>query len=100
MTFKNVDPVIWEPKKDGDEVTGVLVGIDPDSGKFKSTAYKLNSANGDKHIVFGNKLLDDKMKFAKIGDLLKIIYKGKKTGASKQEYNTYELLIDDGSTSE
>ncbi len=97
MAFKSVDPIIWKHEKEGDSLTGWLMSVHPESGKYKGTAYNIEEMGTEqKFVVFGNNVLDDKMSFLKKGVLLKIVFKGKKESANKQMYNDYEVFVDDG----
>ena len=98
MVFQNVEPEIWKHEKEGDSVEGFYLAMQEDVGKYKSNAYKLESKGGERWLVFGNNVLDDQMQFAKFGDLIRIVFKGKagEESKGKQKYNVYELQIDDG----
>jgi len=97
MAFQSVDPEIWKPQSDNAELVGWLMSVTPESGKYKGTAYNLEELGSHKKwVVFGNNVLDDKMSFAKVGQLVKIIYLGKKEGNNGQKYNDYKVFIDDG----
>ncbi len=98
MVFQNVEPEVWKHENEGDSVEGSYLSMQPEAGEYKSAAYKLMGTDGKKWIVFGNVVLDDKMLFAKVGDLIRIVYKGKggEESGGKQKYNVYELFIDDG----
>lgn len=97
MAFQSVDPEIWKHENENEVLTGWLMSVTPNSGKYKSTAYKFEEFGSHrKWIIFGNNLLDDKMTFAKVGDLVRITYLGKETSATKQQYNNYKVEIDDG----
>lgn len=98
MAFQNVEPEIWKHEREGDFVEGFYLAMQTDVGKHKSNAYKLEGRDGKKWLVFGNNVLDDKMQFAKFGDLIRIVFKGKggEESGGKKQYNMYELQIDDG----
>ncbi len=98
MVFQNVEPEVWKHDKEGDAVEGFYLAMQKEVGEYKSNAYKLESKDGKKWLVFGSNVLDDKMQFAKVGDLIRIVYKGKggEESNKKKQYNIYELQIDDG----
>lgn len=97
MVFNSVDPEVWKPSEKK-EFTGYLISSTPDSGKYEnSTVYNVEEfGSHKKYVIFGNRVLQDKMIFAKLGDLVKIQYLGIKTSKKGQEYNDYNVLIDDG----
>lgn len=75
------------------EVEGTLAEVKPDVGKFKSTVYTLVTADGDK-TVWGNRVLNDKMKKVALGSEVKIVGKGlKKTLDGSAEYRDYDVFF-------
>jgi len=98
MVFQNVELEVWKHEKEGDSVEGFYLAMQKEVGEYKSNAYKLEGTDGKKWVVFGNNVLDDKMQVAKVGDLIRIVFKGKggEESVGKKKYNIYELQIDDG----
>ena len=98
MAFKNVEPKVWKHEEEGDFVEGFYISMKEEAGEYKSNAYNLESKNGERWVVFGNNVLNDKMGYVKIGDLIKIVFVGKggEAKAGKERYNIYDVLIDDG----
>ena len=94
MVYRKIEPGIWKPEKEGDQIIGILVGKENDIGKFKSKVYHLNSDAGEQLSIFGSAVLDDKMSYIKIGDKIKIIFKGKVQGKDAS-YNNYEVYKDE-----
>jgi len=90
MEWKKIEPKLWKPEKVDDEIIGALIGVDSDVGKYKSKVYHLEN-NGEQNNFFGSTVLDDKMKYCKIGDTIKIVYKGKKQGKNA-EYDDFEVF--------
>lgn len=75
MAYKEVEPKIWKPEKDGDFIEGILVTRQENVGENKSMLYGLETPEGVKS-VWGSTILDERMAFVKIGDKLKISFKG------------------------
>ena len=79
MVFKEVGkelPEAWKPEQEGDSITGVYAQKKENVGANKSNLYYID-VNGVLKAVWGSIVLDDKMCYISIGDLIKIIYKGK-----------------------
>jgi hypothetical protein len=95
MVFKKVDTknpekVYWKFTKTGDSITGKYKDIEKDVGVNKSIVYVLD-VNGQDVRIWDNTVLADRMNEVKIGDLIQIIYTGK-----KKNYFTFDVLVDDG----
>jgi|WetSurMetagenome_2_1015567.scaffolds.fasta_scaffold203885_4 hypothetical protein len=87
--WKKIEPKFWKPEKVDDEVSGVLVGKEENVGKFKSMVYHIER-NGEQFNLFGSTVIDDKLKYTKLGDLVRIVFKGKKKGKNA-EYDDFEV---------
>lgn len=96
MAFQNVEPKVWKPEKENDEVIGFFISKKDKAGSYESPLYQLESPGGKRHAIFANVVLDDKMAFCKHGDLIKIVYKGKKKSDKNQDYKDFDVYIDDG----
>lgn len=75
MAYREIDPQIWTYENDGDFIEGVVVSIKKDVGENDSMLYNLETSEGVKN-VWGSAILDSRMAFVKIGDKIKITYKG------------------------
>ena len=73
--YKEIKPEDWKPEKKEDFVEGILVNIQRDIGENKSMLYNIETPSGVKN-VWGSAILDTRMAFSKIGDQIKITYKG------------------------
>lgn len=65
---------VIEFKKEGDEVTGVLIALEKDIGPHKSKLYSLKQENGEVFKVWGSKVLDSRMAAIDFGTEIKIKY--------------------------
>lgn len=80
-------------ENEGDSVEGELVNVRSDVGENKSMMYDIKTENGLK-AIWGSKILDEKMRVVKLGQKVKIVFKGKekaKTGG--REYLVYEVFV-------
>jgi hypothetical protein len=75
MTYQEIDPTTWKYENDGDFIEGFLVRTQSDIGVNKSMLYSVETPEGVKN-VWGSAILDEKMALVKVGDKVKITYKG------------------------
>ncbi len=76
MTYKEVgDPSVWTYENDGDFIEGVLINKQPDVGPNNSWLYTIENSEGV-FSVWGATILDSRMVAIKVGDKIKITYKG------------------------
>jgi hypothetical protein len=99
MVFKLIDPQMWKPENDGDEIVGTLIRIEEGVGKYESKAYHIETEGEKQLSIFGSKVLDDKMSYVTVGDKIKIVYKGEVKG-KESTYKNYEVYIDEPEDSE
>jgi len=89
MTYKEVGkelPEQWRPEKAGDFIEGVYTQKKENVGKNKANLYLIEK-DGVLKAVWGSTVLDDKMIYVKIGDLIKITYQG-------EEKNYHKYLVE------
>ena len=93
MKFKKVNKNSWDFQKNK-EITGKLLAIEDEVGKFKTKNYIIETEDGIEK-VFGSKVLDLKIEaIAKIGNFVKIVFLGliqPKNGG--QEYKDWEIFL-------
>lgn len=75
MTYEEINPSEWKFENDGDFIEGILVQKHENVGVNKSMLYNLENSEGIKS-VWGSAILDSRMSLVKIGDKVKITYKG------------------------
>ncbi len=75
MAYQEIDPQDWKYDKDGDFIEGVLVRMQSDIGVNKSMLYSIETLEGVKS-VWGATILDSRMALVKVGDKIRITYKG------------------------
>ena len=91
MEYEKIEPDIWKPEKEGDEIAGVLVSIDDNVGQHGSKMYHLETEKGQTS-VWGSAVLDDRMQYVKPGDNVKIVYKGTQENTKKQPTKIFEVF--------
>lgn len=88
--WEDVEPEVWKPENEGDEIEGVLINKETEVGVNESNLYQLETKEGIKS-VWGSTVLDQRMKLVNIGDHLKIIYKGMTLNQRKQNTKIFKI---------
>jgi hypothetical protein len=89
--WKKIEPNVWKPENDGDEIEGVLISVEPETGTFKSTIYHLEKGE-EQWAVWGTTVLDDRMQYVHVGEKFKIIYKGLQKNTKGQDVKIFEVF--------
>ena len=91
--WKTIEPGVWKPKKESDQITGVLVSKEPkDEITGLSVRYYLETKAG-MFFVWGTAVLDDRMKYVKIGQKVRITFEGKTTNKRSQTVNLFKVEV-------
>jgi len=90
MEWKEIQPNIWKPEKEGDSIEGTLVSKDT-TGTYGSMAYSMETSEGAS-LVWGSAVLDERMKYAKPGDYIKIEYKGTEKNKKGQDVKIFKVF--------
>ena len=75
MAYQKIEPNLWTYEKDGDFVEGIVVAKEPNVGKNDAWIYSIETPEGIKN-VWGCTILDSRMVFVKVGDKIKITFRG------------------------
>ena len=75
MTFQENNPGFWIPENEDDSIEGVLINKQKDVGANKSMLYTIEKDTKPTNI-WGSTILDQRMVGIKVGDLIRITYKG------------------------
>ena len=76
MVFKEINPDVWKYDKDGDAIEGVLVKLEKGVGANESTIYSIETSPEVFKSVWGSVILDQRMSLVKVGQKIRITYKG------------------------
>jgi len=91
--WKTIEPGVWKPEKEGDQIMGVLASKEPkDENTGLSARYYLETKAG-MFFVWGTAVIDDRMQYVKIGDKVRITYKGKTTNKRNQTVNLFKVEV-------
>ncbi|MBA7490722.1 hypothetical protein ES702_01265 [subsurface metagenome] len=95
MAYKEINPTDWTYDKEGDFIEGFLVQIQKEIGPNKSKLYSIETPEGVKN-VWGATLLDSRMALTKVGDKIKITYKGlAEASQGKNPAKIFKVEIDE-----
>lgn len=91
--WKIIEPNVWKPEKEGDNITGVLVNEQPaDPTKQLSARYSIENSEGQ-HLVWGSAVLDDRMKYVNVGQKVRITFLGRKDINKGQQLKLYKVEV-------
>lgn len=90
--WTEVNPGVWKPEKDGDSIEGTLIDKEQNIGKNNSWLYHLDDGN-KKTTVWGCAVLDERMKFVQIGQLIKITFVKKTKSKAGRDLNIYKVYV-------
>ena len=82
----------WDFEKNK-TIEGAFVGVEENVGPNNSKMYTIETVNGDKLGVWGNAVLDTRMKNLEIGEEVKIEYLGKEESQKTKgrSYHNFEV---------
>ena len=93
--WKTIEPGVWKPEKEGDNIIGVLINKEPkDEQSGLSARYYLENQEGT-FFVWGCAVIDDRMQYAKIGQKVRITFEGKTKNKRNQDVNLYKVEVSD-----
>jgi len=94
MAYEENKPGIFDFKEEGDELEGVLIKIQHDVGPQKSMLYTLEVKEKPLSI-WGCTILDQRMVGIKIGDKIKVVFKGLgQAQTGKNAPKIFQVLVD------
>jgi len=93
--WKTIEPVVWKPIKQGDNIIGVLINKEPkDENTGMSAKYYIENEQG-MSFAWGSTVLDDRMQYAKVGQKIRITYEGKTKNKRGQDVNLFKVEVSD-----
>ena len=94
--WKTIEPGVWKPEQEGEQITGVLVSKTPKDEKTGLSARYYLETEAGMFFVWGTAVLDDRMQYAKIGDKVRITFEGKTTNKRNQTVNLFKVEVAEG----
>ena len=94
MAYQEINPTDWTYGKDGDFIEGTLIRMQENVGPNQSMLYSIETSEEVKS-VWGATILDQRMALVKVGDKVKITYKGlAEAKAGKKPAKKYKVEVD------
>ena len=95
--WKTIEPGVWRPVTEGDQIIGVLVSKEPKNDVSGISAkYYIDTGKG-MFFVWGSTVLDDRMQYVKVNQKIRITYEGKTKNKRGQDMNLFRVDIADNS---
>ena len=88
----NISTAAWSPENPGDTIEGELLEKKYDVGKYNKNLYVIRRNDGSSRDVWGCFRLDKKMDEVKVGDIVRIRYKGMITKDDGNIMYDYDVL--------
>ena len=91
--WTSIEPGVWRPQNKGDEIIGTLINKEPrDENAGISSRYYIDTDHKT-FLVWGSAIIEDRMKFVKLGQKVKITYEGKTKNKRNQEVNLFKVEV-------
>lgn len=91
--WKKIEPGVWRPANKGDCIVGVLIKQEPKNENANLSAkYYVENEEGT-WLVWGCAVIDDRMKYVKIGSKVRITYEGKTKNKKNHDVNLYQIEV-------
>ena len=91
--WKTIEPGVWKPEKEGDNIIGILVNKEPkDENTGMSARYYIENENGT-FFIWGSTVLDDRMQYVKTGQKIRVTYEGKTKNKRGQDVNLFRVDV-------
>ena len=91
--WKTIEPGVWKPEKEGENIIGVLVSKEPKDEKGGYSArYYLDTKEG-MFLVWGSAVIDDRMQYVKVGDKIRLTFDGKTKNKRNQDVNLFTIEV-------
>lgn len=92
----NINTTTWTPERPGDTIEGELLEKKYSIGKYNKNIYVILRGDGCSRDVWGCYRLDKKMDEIKVGDIIRIRFKGtitKSDGNTMYDYDVLKKII-------
>ena len=90
MEYENIEPNVWKPENEGDQIEGELVSKRENVGPNESKTYYLKKDN-KQTMIWGSTVLDSRMDFINVGDYIKVTFKGTQENKKGQPTKIFKV---------
>lgn len=91
IEWEYIEQDIWKPTNDNNTIIGTLIGKAQKEENIGARYYIENETG--KYVVWGSAILDNKMQFVDVGQVVKICYEGKSRNRQGQEINNFMVAV-------
>lgn len=85
--------IIWDFDKD-EEFIGKFLEVSENVGPHSSKVYRFKTASGDDIAIWGNTVLNTRLKMVNVGNMVRIVYVGEKKSGNGRSYKNFDVYID------
>ncbi len=91
--WQTIEPGIWKPETEGDQIAGVLVNREPrDEVNGTSSRYYIENQDG-MFLIWGSAVIDDRMQYVKIGQKVRVTFEGHTKNKKNQQVNLFKIEV-------
>ncbi len=91
--WQTIEPGIWKPENEGDQIAGVLVNKEPrDEASGTSARYYIENQDG-MFLIWGSAVIDDRMQYVKIGQKVRVTFEGHTKNKKNQQVNLFKVEV-------
>jgi hypothetical protein len=91
--WQAIEPGVWRPENEGDQISGVLVSKEPRAeASGISARYYIENQDG-MFLVWGSAVIDDRMQYVKIGQKVRITFEGRTKNKKNQQVNLFKVEV-------
>ena len=88
--YEEINPSTWTPKEVGDSVEGKLINKRTNVGVNESNAYDIEAKDGQV-MVWGSAVLDQRLEYINVGEMVRITYKGLEKNSKGQDTKIFKV---------
>ena len=97
--WNTIESEAWKPTDEGDQVIGTVVTKAEAKGEL-SARYHLLGDDGQRHLIWGTAILDQRLQFVNVGDRVRITYDGVGKNKQDRDMKLYTVEMSNGKPKE
>lgn len=91
IDWEYIEQEIWKPTEENNTIIGTLIGKAQKDENIGARYYVENETG--KYVVWGSAILDNKMQFVDVGQVVMISYEGKSKNRQGQDINNFAVAV-------